>query len=178
MKKKLCLWLVFALCLLLFAACGSAKEKAALHASGTLPETRQMRAADYLGLTKSRIVSLLGEKEQEEYYGGAMIYKFQNADMWFWFGEEAGSYDDVPENAQCEYVLAKLSDAAGPGKERYSREELSAALGFDFNAPEFNEHDSIYECSKEKDGVLCTVSCSKDGTASAEEDYVIYKVIK
>lgn len=135
-------------------------------------------AKDYIGKDRAQIESLLGGFVKEEYYNGGLLYNFARSDMWFWFGTDAESYEQVPADATCCFVMAPLSDAAAFSDTSVSGKELSLKLGFDFRKPIFNEMDSLFQYSAEKDGISCVVSCGEDGVASTSEDFVIYSLVK
>lgn len=178
MKKRIYLFLSVALGICLLSGCSKpALPKAGNSAGiGTIGEDAPRRyAQDYLRMTKAEIESELGEKDRETDYGGALVYKFKNADLWFWFGGDWQDYSKIPDSAECVFVLASLRDAADFDEGPISRDTLSAALGFAFSTPAFDEHEGLFEYTAEKDGVSCTVSCAEDGTASPDNDYVIYK---
>ena len=174
MKKKLCLFFVciFSVCLL--SSCGGPSAPALQ--SAAQPKSGQRFAKDFLNMTKAEIESELGEKDQDTYFGGAMVFKLKSSDMWFWFGGDEQSYEEVSDDARCVFVMAALRDAADFDDSVVTKETLSSKLGFDFSEPELDEHDGVYEYTAEKDGVLCTVSCAEDGTALPNDDYVIYKL--
>ncbi len=136
----------------------------------------KMYAKDFLSLTKLEITSLLGEKTHEEYYSGAMIYKFENSKMWFWFGTDYGEFDKIPDEEKCVYVMASLTDAYDFEDTDIDVDSLSDALNFDFGEAEYNEHDGIYMFSAEKDDISCIVSSSDGRTVSVANDYIIYQL--
>lgn len=135
-------------------------------------------AADYLGKSKQEVTALLGGFVEEMYYNGGMIYRFARSDMWFWFGNEAASFSEVPEDAACSFVMAPLSVAADFSSYVVSGEELSQTLGFSFGEPSYNEMDEMYNYIATENGISCTVSCGEDGIASVKDDYITYMVEK
>lgn len=177
MKKSGLLLLIslFATCLL--TGC-SLQQNGALPVSGTDTVQINLYAKEYLGVSKSQIEPLLGGLVEEEYYNGGLIFRFSRSDIWFGFGCGTDSFPDIPEDAQCEFILAPLKSAADFEKAFLSEADLTEKLGFSFGDPSFNEHDGIYDYYAEENGIICSVSCSEDGTVSLDEDYVTYWIDK
>lgn len=175
MKRKGILLLTGLLSLCLLSGCITRRLDNALPVISTQkPIQVNLFSKDYIGKDKVEVEALLGGFVQEEYYNGGLIYKFSGSDMWFWFGTNSDTYNDVPNDAACCFVMAPLSDAAAFTEDSVSKDALSNALGFSFDEPVFNEMDEIYNYYAVENGISCTVSCSDDGTVSIENDYIIY----
>ncbi len=182
MKRGICLFFGILISVCLLSGCGKLDALFGLNLNKSITvdgknEPRRY-AKDYLNLTKGEIEAALGRKTQEEYYGGALIYRFEKANMWFWFGGSDQSFDEIPQDAQCVYVTCVLRDAADFDADTISQSTLSSALGFYFDEPEFDEHDGVFKYFSEKDGIHCSVSCAENGTASVYDDVVVYKIIE
>lgn len=139
--------------------------------------TVRLHAQDYIGREKAEVESLLGGFVQEEYYNGGLIYRFARSNMWFWFGTDAETFDQIPNNAKCCFVLAPLAEAASFNAETVSAATLSEKLDMAFFGPAYNELDCVYNFSAEKNGIACTVSCNENGIASVKDDFVTYSLI-
>lgn len=171
MKKLHCLFCSLLAFVLLVSACsipGSPSSKKETDARN------KYYAGDYLAMTKSEIETLLGNKVTEMYYNGGKIYQYEKSLVWFSFDDPQENYDDIPKDAQCFYVMASLRQAATFKRLTVDRNELSETLKFSFGEPEFIEHDGIFMMSAENKAAYCSVSCTEEGIASIDEDYIVY----
>lgn len=180
MKRARCLpaLLPVCLCALLLCGCSAPAVLRQVFAPDSIAEEKAAPplVRDFLGMTKQEVTAALGDVRQQTYYGGAMVFQLAGADMWFWFGSDTETFDDVPPDARCVFVMAPLRDAAQFHETSVNGDALSRTLGVSFGAPQFDAHDGTYVYTAVQDGVQCTVSCNDDGTADTETDYIIYQL--
>jgi len=174
MKKILC---IFCIALSLFFLHGCVVNLSSGGAKEVFGRTDIRYAQDYLGMTKAEITKLLGEKEEQEYYNGAMLYRFQKSDIWFWFGEGESSFRLIPDDATCVYVLTTVNGAAAFDAKTVSLDTLSDILGMTFSESVLDEHDGVFSAYATEGNIQCIVSCTEEGDVSVEKDTITFQII-